>query len=106
MLCHAVLIEPRFNDSCSVGKDGKGDVHAIGYDPEGIVLLGKVSEPFFGVRFIQIFKTQKKRRNVHVGVKKTLDHTPTRRVVVKFTLGASIILPLGLIFIVRTVRKK
>ena len=48
MLCHAVLIEPRFNDSCSVGKDGKGDVHAIGYDPEGIVLLGKVSEPFLG----------------------------------------------------------
>ena len=46
MLCHAVLTKPRFNDSCSVGKDGKGDVHAIGYDPERVVLLGKVSEPF------------------------------------------------------------
>lgn len=52
------------------------------------------------------FQNSKKRRNVHVGVEKTLDHSPTRRVVVKFTLGAPIILPLGLIFIVRTVRKK
>jgi hypothetical protein len=47
MLCHAVLIEPRFNNGRSIRKDGKGDVHAIGYDPEGIVLLGKVSKPLF-----------------------------------------------------------